>query len=133
LVHSTIGVEIQPLAEMLEDLLREASEAGGEVYLAEAALGPNDDREALRTEYEHRYQRAVAAVSETKGPPQFEGPGQEANQALLSHCERAASWPIPTGFIYVGLIYLDASCAVVGGAAPHAPPQAIETLLPPPD
>lgn len=128
-----IGVEIQPLAEMLEDLLREASAAGGEVYLAEAAVGPNDDREALRAEYEHRYRRAVAAVSETRGPAEFEGPGIEADHALLAHCERAACWSISAGFIYVGLVCVDASLAVVGGAAPAAPPDAIETLLPPSD
>src|SRR5690606_17220416 len=81
------GVDIQPLAEMLEDLLREASEAGGEVYLAETSLEPTADHEALHTEYEHRHQRAVAAVCEARGPAQFEGPGAEAGLAVVCHCE----------------------------------------------
>jgi hypothetical protein len=126
-------VKIQPLAEMLEDLLWEASGAGGEVCLAEALVAPQEDLEALRAEYAQRYGRAIASVSERCGPAHFEGVAQESELSAVSHCERIAYWHRPAGLIYVGLMASDTALAVVGGAAPNVAARNADTLLPPPD
>jgi hypothetical protein len=126
-------VEIKPLAQMLEDLLYDASDAGIEVCLAEAICEPGTDWSAVRAEYEQRYKRAVDMVAELRGEPTFEGARGSSGFPPWLDAELTCCWSDAAGIVYLALRDGHETIAMVGGGHPHPVKREAVTLLPPSD
>lgn len=126
-------VEIKPLAQMLEDLLYEASDDGLEVCLAEAVCAGGDDVSAVHTEYLQRYRRAVESVCELRGEPSFEGEPRDSGFPSWLQAARVSCWSDAAGIVYVGLREAEGGFSMVGGGHPHPVKREAITLLPPSD
>jgi hypothetical protein len=131
LISSLESVEIRALADLLEDLLYNPAEAGEDLHLAEATSVAVADLAALREEYELRYARAVAAVSELRGEPSFAGATTDPGFPLGLGCDQATCWQGPAGVIYVGLSCKQDGFLLLGGARGRATVRDIATLPPP--
>jgi hypothetical protein len=126
-------VEIKPLAQMLEDLLYDASDAGLEVCLLEAVKEEGADWDAVKTEYQQRYRRAVDTVTEMRGEPTFSGrPGSPGYPSWLQ-ADQASCWSDAAGIVYVALRNGEETISMLGGGHPHPVKREAVTLLPPAD
>jgi len=112
-------VEIKPLAQLLEDMLYEASDEGLEVCLAEAQLDDRTDERALRTEYRERYARALLSITEHRGSPWFSGKRGEPGYPEWLELENASCWSDAAGVIYIGLATTAGLLRLLGGGRPH--------------
>lgn len=118
---------------MLEDLLYDAGDAGLEICLAEAVREDGSDWEAVRAEYQQRYQRAVDTVTELRGEPTFVGkPGSPGYPAWLD-ADQASCWSDAAGIVYVAVRSATETIAMLGGGHPHPVKREAVTLLPPAD
>lgn len=126
-------MEIKPLAQVLEDLLYEASDEGLEVCLAEAVCDAGTDRGAVRIEYQHRYQRAVEVVCVLRGEPNFRGAAADPSYPPWLQCDHATCWNDAAGTVYLALREGPATIAMVGGGRPNPVKREAVTLLPPSD
>lgn len=126
-------MEIKPLAQMLEDLLYDASDAGLEVCLSEAVCEPGADWAAVRAEYEHRYKRAVDMVAELRGEPTFSGPRAALGFPSWLDAEQGSCWSDAAGIVYLALRDGHETISMVGGGHPHPVKREAITLLPPSD
>ena len=126
-------MEIKPLAQMLEDLLYDASDAGIEVCLAEAVCEPGVDWSAVRAEYEQRYKRAVDMVAELRGEPTFAGPRDTAGFPSWLDADQSSCWSDAAGIVYLAVRNGQETICVVGGGHPHPVKREAITLLPPSD
>jgi hypothetical protein len=126
-------VEIKPLAQMLEDLLYDASDAGLEVCLVEAVNEEGSDWEAVRTEYQQRYQRAIASVAELRGAPTFSGRAGTPGYPAWLAADQACCWSDAAGIVYVALRNGEHTISMLGGGHPHPVKREAVTLLPPAD
>jgi hypothetical protein len=126
-------VDIQPLADMLEELLQAWGDPGSELCLAESPPGLVGDLGALQEEYTSRYERAVASVQELRGQAAFAGGPSEPGYPSGLRCEHVTYWKVPAGIIYVGLLTASERMMVVGGARPSIHARDMTTLLPPSD
>lgn len=126
-------MEIKPLAQMLEDLLYDASDAGLEVCLAEAICEPGADWSSVRAEYEQRYKRATGLVAELRGEPTFMGERGASGFPSWLDAELASCWSDAAGIVYLALRNGHETIAVVGGGYPHPVKREAITLLPPSD
>jgi hypothetical protein len=126
-------VEIKPLAQMLEDLLYDASDTGVEICLAEALREQDMDWEAVRAEYLQRYQRAVESIVELRGEPYFVGKPEAQGYPSWLEADDASCWSDAAGIVYVALRNGSDSIAMVGGGHPHPVKREAITLLPPAD
>ena len=126
-------MEIKPLAQMLEDLLYDAGDAGLEVCLAEAVSEAGMDWEAVRAEYQHRYQRAVDTVAELRGEPSFVGRHGSVGYPTWLDADEASCWSDAAGIVYVALRRSTESICMMGGGHPHPVKREAVTLLPPAD
>jgi hypothetical protein len=133
LVHLGCHVEIKPLAQMLEDLLYEASDDGIEVCLAEAVCDARADRNAVRIEYQHRYQRAVDTVCVQRGEPSFRGRAADSGYPTWLRADQATCWSDDAGTVYLGLREGPENICMIGGGYPHPVKSQAVTLLPPSD
>ena len=123
-------MEIKPLAQLLEDMLYEASDDGLEVCLAEAVVEERSDENALRAEYLQRYARALLSITEHRGSPWFSGhPGEPGCPEWLQ-LETASCWSDAAGVIYVGLSTSAGRIRLLGGGRPHPVRREAITLLP---
>jgi hypothetical protein len=123
-------VELKPLAQLLEDMLYEAGDAGLEVCLAEALLDPSGDERALRAEYTQRYERAVLSIEEHRGAPSFAGARGAPGFPEWLSLDYASYWSDAAGLIYVGLDHHPEAARLVGGGRPHPVRQQAITILP---
>jgi hypothetical protein len=123
-------VEIKPLAQLLEDMLYEASDEGLEVCLAEAQLDDRTDERALRTEYRERYSRALLSITEHRGSPWFSGKRGEPGYPEWLELESASCWSDAAGVIYIGLATTAGHLRLLGGGRPHPVRREAITLLP---
>ena len=123
-------MEIKPLAQLLEDMLYEASDDGLEVCLAEAPLDDKLDERALRAEYMQRYARALLSITEHRGPPWFSGRRGEPGYPEWLELETASCWSDAAGVIYVGLASGGGHIRLLGGGRPHPVRREAITLLP---
>jgi hypothetical protein len=126
-------VEIKPLAQMLEDLLYDASDAGLEVCLAEAICEPGVDWSAVHSEYEQRYKRAVDMVAELRGEPTFVGARGANGFPSWLDAEMTSCWSDAAGIVYLALRNGHETIVMVGGGHPHPVKREAITLLPPSD
>lgn len=126
-------VEIKPLAQMLEDLLYDAGDAGLEVCLAEALCEQGMNWEAVGTEYQQRYKRAVDTVVELRGEPSFAGKAGSPGYPPWLDADEASCWSDAGGIVYVALRSSAESIAMLGGGHPHPVKREAITLLPPAD
>jgi hypothetical protein len=126
-------VEIKPLAQMLEDLLYDASDDGLEVCLAEAVCDDGSDWDSVRAEYQQRYRRAVEVVCELRGEPQFVGSRHDPGFPTWLVADQATCWSDAAGIVYVGLRDGALTICMVGGGHPHPVKREAITLLPPAD
>jgi adenosyl cobinamide kinase/adenosyl cobinamide phosphate guanylyltransferase len=126
-------VEIKPLAQMLEDLLYDAGDAGLEVCLSEAICETGMDWAAVRAEYQQRYQRAVDIVAELRGEPSFVGRAGGSGYPPWLEAEEASCWSDAAGVVYVALRNSSESISMLGGGRPHPVKREAITLLPPAD
>jgi hypothetical protein len=117
---------------MLEDLLQEIGEEGAEVCLAESPRTVGDELTALRDEYAQRYERAVCAIRELRGAPQFAGCLGDPGYPKGIACDYLSCWSNELGVIYVGLCQREQVLSLLGGARPHPAERQAITLLPPP-
>jgi hypothetical protein len=124
-------VDQQPLAQLLEDLLHEASDNGLEVTLSAAYSVPPTERLAVEGEYVQRYARAVHAVNHVRGPASFSGTPRDMNYPPWHRAQRLTTWTDVNGIVYVGLAELDGYPCIVAGARPHPFERETITLLPP--
>lgn len=126
-------MEIKPLAQMLEDLLYDAGDAGLEVCLAEALCEQGMNWEAVEAEYQQRYRRAVETVVELRGEPTFAGkPGSPGYPSWLQ-ADEVSCWSDAAGIVYVALRSAADSIVMLGGGHPHPVKREAITLLPPAD
>jgi hypothetical protein len=123
-------VEIKPLAQLLEDMLYEASDEGLEVCLAEAVLDERTDENAVRGEYLQRYSRALLAITEHRGPPWFSGKRGEPGHPEWLQLDTASCWSDAAGVIYIGLATTRGHMRLLGGGRPHPVRREAITLLP---
>lgn len=123
-------MEIKPLAQLLEDMLYEASDDGLEVCLAEALLEDGGDEHALRSEYLQRYSRALLSITEHRGSPWFSGRRGEPGCPDWLELEHASCWSDAAGVIYVGLSTTGTHVRLLGGGRPHPVRREAITLLP---
>jgi hypothetical protein len=126
-------VEIKPLAQMLEDLLYDASDDGLEVCLAEAVCDDGTDWDSVRAEYQHRYERAVNVVCELRGAPNFVGVRYESGFPAWLLADQATCWSDAAGIVYLALRDGALTITMVGGGHPHPAKREAITLLPPSD
>ena len=126
-------MEIKPLAQLLEDLLYDAGDAGLEVCLAEAVQEEGIDWAAVRAEYHQRYQRAVDTVAELRGEPSFTGNADNPGYPPWLEADEASCWSDAAGIVYVALRQGAESIAMLGGGHPHPVKREAITLLPPAD
>ena len=126
-------MEIRPLAQLLEDLLYDAGDAGLEVCLAEAVQEDGIDWPAVRAEYHQRYQRAVDTVAELRGEPSFAGSAGNPGYPPWLEADEASCWSDAAGIVYVALRQGADSIAMLGGGHPHPVKREAITLLPPAD
>ena len=127
-------MELKPLAQLLEDMLYEASDEGLEVCLAESPLErPGDTDEharALASEYALRYARAVQSITEHRGARSYAGKRGEAGYPEWLQLDSASCWSDAAGVIYVGVVHGASGLKLMGGGRPHpSRPQAI-TMMP---
>lgn len=126
-------MEIKPLAQMLEDLLYDASDAGLEVCLAEAVCEPGVDWQAVHAEYAQRYRRAVDMVAELRGEPTFAGTRGSPGFPSWLDADQSSCWSDAAGIVYLALRNGQETITVVGGGHPHPVKREAITLLPPSD
>ena len=126
-------MEIKPLAQMLEDLLYEASDDGLEVCLAEAVCEDGSDWECILDEYQNRYKRAVNVVCELRGEPTFVGLRHESGFPTWLLADQVTCWGDAAGVVYLALRDGVLSTSIVGGGHPHPAKREAITLLPPSD
>ena len=126
-------MEIKPLAQMLEDLLYDASDAGLEVCLLEAVKEEGVDWDAVKTEYQQRYRRAVDTVTEMRGEPTFSGKAGSPGQPPWLQADQASCWSDAAGIVYVALRNGEETISMLGGGHPHPVKREAVTLLPPAD
>lgn len=126
-------MEIKPLAQMLEDLLYDASDDGLEVCLAEAVNEEGSDWDAVRAEYQQRYQRAVASVVEARGEPTFSGRAGSPGYPAWLDADEGSCWSDAAGIVYVALRNGGQTLSMLGGGHPHPAKREAVTLLPPAD
>jgi hypothetical protein len=129
-----VDVELKPLAQLLEDMLYEASDEGLEVCLAESPLPPPantpEHASALADEYALRYARAVQSISEHRGSRSFVGKRGEPGYPEWLQLDSASCWSDAAGVIYVGVASGASGLKLLGGGRPHpVRPQAI-TMMP---
>jgi hypothetical protein len=123
-------VELKPLAQLLEDMLYEASDEGLEVCLAETPRDVHGDGAALSREYALRYARAVQAITEHRGSRSFSGGRGEAGFPDWLKHDSASCWSDAAGVIYVGLSATGTGMRLVGGGKPHPVRREAITILP---
>lgn len=123
-------MELKPLAQLLEDMLYEANDAGLEVCLAESAKEARADERALRTEYAQRYTRAVQSITEHRGAPSFQGKRGDPGYPDWLQLENATCWSDAAGVIYVGLLQGPFGLSLRGGGRPHPVRREAVTILP---
>lgn len=115
----------------------EFEQLGLQVCLAETPLetGQNLDLPALHSEYESRYARAVANVSEQLGEPFFQGSCRAPRFPPDLRADQASCWHRPLGMVYLALASSPQNLRLMAGARPRLLPQRSETptLGPPPD
>jgi hypothetical protein len=123
-------VELKPLAQLLEDMLYEASDEGLEVCLAETPLDFSGDSAALQREYTLRYARAVQAITEHRGSRSFSGGRSDAGFPDWLRLDSASCWSDAAGVIYVGLSSSLGGMRLIGGGKPHPVRREAITILP---
>lgn len=123
-------MEIKPLAQLLEDMLYEASDDGLEVCLAEAVVDERTDGHVLSAEYLQRYERALLSITEHRGAPWFSGKRGEPGFPDWLNLDTASCWSDAAGVIYVGLANGGDHVRLLGGGRPHPVRREAITLLP---
>lgn len=123
-------MEIKPLAQLLEDMLYEASDEGLEVCLAESSLATSSEEHALRSEYTQRYARALLSITEHRGSPWFSGRRGEPGFPEWLALDTASCWSDAAGVIYIGLAISHGQFRLLGGGRPHPVRREAITLLP---
>lgn len=135
-------MELKPLAQLLEDMLYEASDEGLEVCLAEspAQAGSRSDEQpasaafsevdALSVEYTLRYARAVQSITEHRGSRSYSGQRGEAGFPEWMKLDSASCWSDAAGVIYVGLVKSLGGYRLVGGGRPHPAHREAITMMP---
>lgn len=127
-------MELKPLAQLLEDMLYEASEEGLEVCLAESPLeglaSSDEETSALASEYALRYARAVQSISEHRGARSYAGKRGEAGYPEWLLLDSASCWSDAAGVIYVGIANTSSGFKLVGGGRPHPVRREAITMMP---
>lgn len=123
-------MELKPLAQLLEDMLYEATDEGLEVCLAETPYESAESRSALHAEYALRYARAVQAITEHRGSRFFSGARGDVGFPEWLRLESASCWSDAAGVIYVGISNDLDGTKLVGGGRPHPVRREAITLLP---
>jgi hypothetical protein len=127
-------VELKPLAQLLEDMLYEASDEGLEVCLAESPhesqVSSEDEATALAAEYTLRYARAVQSITEHRGSRSYAGKRGEAGYPDWLQLDSASCWSDAAGVIYVGVVNTGSSYKLIGGGKPHPVRREAITMMP---
>jgi len=127
-------VELKPLAQLLEDMLYEASDEGLEVCLAESTLdekaGSPDETNALAAEYSLRYARAVQSITEHRGSRSYSGKQGEPTFPEWLQLDSASCWSDAAGVIYVGVASGPNGMRLMGGGRPHPVRREAITMMP---
>jgi hypothetical protein len=126
-------VDIQPLPELLEELLHDASDDGLEVCLASSGELPEAQLDAVASEYVLRFERALGTVVAQRGEPSFRGAADSPDFPVWADAAELGLWSEPAGLIYVALRERGAGMQLVAGARPHPIGRDTITLLPPSD
>ena len=123
-------MELKPLAQLLEDMLYEATDEGLEVCLAETPTGAPEELSALQNEYALRYARAVQAITEHRGSRFFIGTRGDVGFPDWLKLDSASCWSDAAGVIYVGISTSITGTRLVGGGKPHPVRKEAITILP---
>jgi len=127
-------VELKPLAQLLEDMLYEASDEGLEVCLAESPLEPavhgEEHAAALASEYALRYARAVQSITEHRGSRSYAGKRGDAGYPEWLQLDSASCWSDAAGVIYVGIVNGPTGLKLLGGGRPHPTRREAITMMP---
>ena len=123
-------MELKPLAQLLEDMLYEASDGGLEVCLAESSPEARNEENGLRIEYAERYARAVQSITEHRGAPSFGGARGDTGFPEWLQLDSASCWSDAAGVIYVGLVSGPYGVRLRGGGRPHPVRREAITILP---
>jgi hypothetical protein len=126
----SLYVELKPLAQLLEDMLYEASDEGLEVCLAESPAEAANDLVSLQSEYALRYARAVQSITEHRGSRSFMGARGDIGWPEWLSLDSASCWSDAAGVIYVGLARTPYGMRLIGGGRPHPVRREAITLLP---
>ncbi len=124
-------MEIQPLSQMLDDLLLASEELGAEICLAETPLTDLDSR-AIRNEYGQRYARGVAAAAEGFGAPSFRGNDQKPGFPADLRCQEVTCWHRPLGMVYLALSLDHEGVRLLAGCRPRLLQRAQANTITPP-
>ena len=124
-------MDLQPLSEMLDEMLAEAASESDEAVLAQSAQLGVPANPAIVHEYDRRYDEAVRAMESDLGPPE-PGPGADSS-AEWPAADRLACWDRGDGLVYVALVRQEGAILILAGVRPRpVKPQTI-TLRPPGD
>ncbi|MDB4974798.1 MAG: hypothetical protein JWN48_3139 [Myxococcaceae bacterium] len=123
-------MELKPLAQLLEDMLYEATDEGLEVCLAETPTEAPGGVSALHAEYALRYARAVQSITEHRGARFYTGSRGDIGFPEWLKLDSASCWSDAAGVIYVGLSTSLSGMRLVGGGKPHPVRREAITMMP---